>query len=184
MTNFKKKIDNGIVTLDFESFPKELGNSWIFIHEFKNHPFYSYLFSMYHNDDFPKGTIVVSPFFYHKYPDIYSLYSKKTDKNIYLGERASVNPKYRGQTWWIWYAYMTRVIFWDILGIVVDITPDRNKKMEAFYQKYTTQYRTDEDNIENNGRMNYPSEEMPRDPAFPYIWYNNRISAKNKKEIV
>jgi len=179
MTKFYPKNDNGVRTADFESFPVELKNSWILIHKFKNNPHYSYLFSMYHNDDYPRGTVVVSPYIYHKYPDIYSLYNHPNDDGIYYGVRASVNPQYRGQGWWTWYGYMTRVIFWGTFGIHVDVTPDRNTKMEGFYQKATKGI-GQELKTKNNGRMYYPDEEMPRDPAFPHIWHNNRVGGKNE----
>lgn len=179
MTNFYPKMDGKVATADFECFPKELGNSWIFIHKFENHPLYSYLFSLYHNNDFEKGTVVMSPYIYHKYPDIYSVYAKPQKDDIHYGIRVNVNPKFRGRGWWTWYGYLTRVIFWGTFGIHVDSTQERNTKIENFYQKATNaigqNWKT-----ENSGRNNYPDEEMPRDPAFPYIWYNNRIGGKNE----
>ena len=75
--------------------------------------------------------------------------------------------------------YMTRVIMWGTFGIHVDVTPDRNTKMESFYQKATKGI-GQELKTKNNGRMDYPDEEMPRDPAFPQIWHNNRIGGKNE----
>lgn len=177
MTNIFPKMCGGVPTADLEKFPEELGNSWIFIHKFENHPFYSYLFSLYHNEDFPAGTVIISPYLYHRYPDIYSIYSKPDENNIYYGMRASINPRYRGQKWWNWYGYLTRIIFWGNLNIHVDVTSDRNKKMEQFYQNATALFEQN-NKIKNDGRMYLPDEEMPRDPAFPYIWYNQRIGGK------
>lgn len=182
MTNIYPKFDGDILTADLDIFPSELGNSWIFIHEFgDNHPFYSYMFCLYHNDDFPAGTVVTSPYFYHRYPDIYSLYDKKNEDGIYYGVRASVNPRYRRQGWWTWYAYLTRIIFWGNLGIVVDVTPDRNKKMDNFYENAANTFNHKE-KIKNDGRVELPDTEMPRDVGFPYIWYNQRISERISNE--
>lgn len=181
MTNFYPKKDKEVMTADFDSFPEELGNSWIMIHKFNNHRFYSYMFCMYHNDDFPRGTIIVSPYFYHKYPDIYSLYNHPDDNDVYHGVRASINPIHRGKKWWTWYGYMTRVIMWGTFGIHVDVTADRNSKIENFYQKATAAI-GQEWQIKNNGRLEYSDEEMPRDVAFPYTWHNNRIVEKVNNE--
>lgn len=177
MTKFYPKVVDGVVTGDFECFPTELDNGWIFIHKFENHPMYSYLFSMYNNDDFPRGTVVVSPYIYHKYPDIYSLYAKETEDGKYLGERAQINPRYRGRKWWTWYGYMTRIIFWGTFQKHIDATSERNNKMETFYQKAIKAF--DQTwQLPNDGREKYPDEEMPRDPMFPYVWYNHRIGGK------
>lgn len=182
MTNVTPKFDGKVLTADLDKFPEELGNSWIIIHKFENHPFYSYMFCMYHNDDFPAGTIIVSPYFYHKYPDVYSLYAKKNKDNVYLGVRASVNPRHRGKGWWTWYAYLTRVIFWGNFKIVVDVTPDRNTKMENFYKKASKLF-NHKNKTENDGRIKSPDQEMPRDSSFPYTWYNQRIGGKISHEI-
>jgi hypothetical protein len=181
MTSFVAKDDNGVATADFECFPIELGDSWIFTHKFKSGGLHSFFISMYHNQDFPAGTVISSPYMYHKYPDVYSVYSRPNEDGIYYGERASINPIHRGKKWWTWYGYMTRVIMWGTFGIHVDVTPDRNTKMESFYQKATKGI-GQELKTKNNGRMNYPDEEMPRDPAFPYSWQNNRISKRIKNE--
>lgn len=181
MTNIYPKFDGKVLTADFEKFPQELGNSWIVIHKFDNHSFYSYMFCLYHNDDFPPGTVLMSPYFYHKYPDIYSLYTKENSEGILFGIRASVNPKHRGKKMWTWYAYLTRILFWGNLGVIVDVTEDRNKKMDNFYEK-ASQVFNHKEKTKNDGRISYPSEEMPRDPAFPYIWHNQRIEGK-KNEI-
>jgi hypothetical protein len=179
-TKVKFKKNNNVVTIDLDKFPEELENSWCFIHDFKNnHNMYSYMFCLYNNDDFPKGTVIISPYFYHKYPDIYSLYSKPNEDKVMFATRVHVNPKHRGKQWMIWYAYITRDIFWNNFGFIADVTSDRNKKVESWYKRYT-ELSGQEMKTQNNGRMNYPSEEMPRDPAYPYIWYNNRISEKVK----
>lgn len=181
MTNFIPKTEGNIVTADFECFPTELENGWIFIHEFKNNKLFSNLFSMYKGDDFPRGTVVVSPYIYHRYPDIYSLYEQPNAEGIILGSRGQINPRYRGRKWWTWYAYMTRVIFWGNFKKHIDVTPERNTKMETFYQKARKDFNQDWQ-MENTGRNKYPDEEMPRDPIYPYIWYNHRVGGKIEEE--
>jgi hypothetical protein len=182
MTNFIPKNDNGIATGDFECYPTELENSWIFIHKLKNHSFYSYVFSMYHNDDLKTGTIVVSPYFYHKYPDVHSLYCHQDkDTGIYFGVSGWVNPKHRRKGWWFWYGLLTRIIFWGNFNIYVDAGGDRDKKMESFYQK-ATHIIKQKNKIENDGRSTQPEGEMQRDVVYPYTWYNHRIGGKIEKE--
>lgn len=181
MTNFVTKIDGDVITLELECFPVELENGWIFIHEFENHKLFSNLFSMYKNDDFTRGTIIVSPYIYHRYPDIYSLYTHKTQDDRYLGCRAQINPRYRGRKWWTWYAYMTRVIFWGNFKKHIDVVAERNTKMENFYQKGRKVF-NQKWQLENDGRNNYPDEDMARDLAYPYVWYNHRIGGKIEKD--
>lgn len=182
MTKFIPKEDGDVATGDFEKYPTELENSWILIHKLENHPFYSYMFSMYKNDDLPTGTIIMSPYFYHRYPEIHSLYYHKDEKtNTYFGVSGWVNPRYRRRGWWFWYGLMTRVIFWGNLNMYVDAGGDRDKKMEGFYQKATSAIKQKR-KTENDGRANFPESEMQRDVAHPYTWYNHRVGGKIEKE--
>jgi hypothetical protein len=181
MTKFYPKIDGEVFTADFECFPKELENGWIFIHEFQDHKLLSHLFSMYKSNDFLRGTVIVSPYFYHKYPDIYSLYTKKTKDGKYLGSRIQINPIHRGKKWLMWYAYMTRVIFWGTFKKHVDVVAERTAKIENFYSKATKSINQDQ-YLKNDGRKDFPDEEMGRDLAHPYVWYHHRIGGKIEKE--
>lgn len=181
MTNFYSKNDNGVATVDLEAFPYELENSWMIIHKFKNHNFNSYMICMYNNNDFPRGTIIFSPYFYHKYPDVHSIYLKENDEKKYLGSRIQINPFHRGKGWLKWYILLTRVVPWGNLGIVIDSVAERNAKLESSYQ--TVKKMGGQGNgLENDGRKNYPGNEMPRDTAHPETWYNHRIGGKISKD--
>jgi hypothetical protein len=182
MTNFIPKNDNGVATMDFECYPLELEDSWMFIHKLEDHFNYSYVFSMYKNNDFPKGTLIISPYFYHKYPDIHSLYTHQDKENgLYYGVSGWVNPKYRRRGFWYWYGIMTRVILWGNLGIHMDMGGDRDHKMEKSYQKIISSLKQ-EKIVENDGRAKQAETEMPRDVVFPYTWYNHRIGGKVETE--
>lgn len=186
MTNFVAKKDGDVITGDLECFPHELENSWMVIHKFKNHNLNSYMICMYKNDDLPKGTVIYSPYFYHKYPDAHSIYLKENDENKILGSRIQINPRYRGRGWLKWYILMTRIIPWGNFGIHIDSVAERNAKLESSYLSVTNiakeKFGLKDYGLKNDGRSHYPENEMPRDTAHPETWYNHRIGGKIKKE--
>lgn len=182
MTKFIPKDDNGVATGDFECYPTELGNSWIFIHKLKDHKFYSYVLSMYKNDDLPRGTVIISPYFYHKYPHIHSLYLHPGKSGTIYGVSGWVHPKYRRRGQWLWYGLLTRILFWGNLKIFMDIGGDRDKKMEASTRKMKEIIKQ-QSMVPNDGRMHQNDDEMPRDVVYPYIWYNHRVGGLIEKEI-
>lgn len=182
MTNFSLKNDNGIATAELESYPTELENSWIIVHKMKDHRFYAYMFCMYKNNDMPIGTIINSPYFYHRYPYIHSLYCHiDKELNTYFGVSGWVHPKHRKKGWWSWYSLLTRVIFWGNFKIYVDAGGDRDRKMENLYQKVTAMI-NQKNKTKNDGRVNQKEIEMQRDVASPHTWYNHRIGGKIEKE--
>lgn len=183
MTNFVKKNINNVDVISIESYPTELESSWMYINKLSDHDHYSYVYSMYANNDLPKGTIVVSPYFYHKYPDIHSLYLHPTkESGIYYGVSGWVNPRHRRKGWWLWYGIMTRIIFLGNFNIEMDVGGDRDSKMEAAYQKVVKMLEHEKKAVKNDGRSQLPETEMQRDVVFPYTWYNHRIGGKIERE--
>lgn len=162
-------IENDICIPALSSYPIELENSWIHICKTKNN-YISYIVSFYHNDDYEKGTIVYSNFIYNKYPTSYVLFNENN-----LAIRIYTDPRNRGRGYWKWVALVLRCFFYNNLDkIYVDATPERSMAGERAYSK-AMQLSKQKKIYKNNGRMNLGEIDPPRDPAFPYVWYNQRI---------
>lgn len=161
---------NEIVIPNLEDYPQELENSWIHIYKVEDHFDISYIVSFYNNDDYPRGTIIVSPFLYHIYPDSYVIFNKDN-----LSTRIYTNPVYRGRGYWKWIPQVLRCFFYNNFdNIYLDSSPERSMAGEKAYKKAIEIMKQKKIYV-NNGRMKLGELEPPRDPSFPYIWYNNRI---------
>jgi GNAT superfamily N-acetyltransferase len=178
MTDVVTNIINEKKIPYLSSFPEELENVWVHVHKFENHPTLSLVVSLYKNDDFKRGTVIVSPYFYHKYPDVYCIYTKDIDGDTYIGARAYTNPKYRGRGYWKWFILFLRSFLYNNLQMYTDVSPERNSFLEKAYvsahiiaKKTITKYF-------NDGKMFTRDGKEPRDPCFPDIWYNQRVGGK------
>lgn len=185
MNNFtvKESFDK-LSTGEFKNYPPELENSWIIFHKIDDHHQYAYMLCMYKNSDLPTGTIVESPYYYHRYPDVHSTYNHKdkiTGKNF--GVTGWVNPKYRRRGFWFWYSVFVWTILWNNFNIRIDAGGDRDKKMENFYNKVTKTIKQDSQ-TKNNGMKNFnlSDDQVQRDTSYPYTWYNHRIGGKVETE--
>jgi hypothetical protein len=161
---------------EFNEYPKELENTWLHVYKVKDHFDLSYIVSFYKNNDYPRGTVIVSPFLYHKYPDGYVIFDKQ-----YFSSRIYGNPMYRGRGWWKWVPIVLRTFFYSNMNkIFVDATPERSMAGERSYKKALPYLKQKNPTI-NNGRMNLGEMEPPRDPTSPYIWYNNRVGGNREQ---
>lgn len=72
------------------NYPEELLGSWFCFTEIYDHPILAGICSVYFNDKYPSGTLVVTNYIIDEYPDIYATW----DKN-YVSDRMFVSPKLR-----------------------------------------------------------------------------------------
>ena len=163
---------NGVATPSFSNYPKELGDSWVMVTFFKDNPAVSTAVCLYINNKYPKGTIVMSKYMMNDYPDMYYILDKTNTVT-----RFYTNPIYRRRGYWKLFGTLMRSIMYNYNGIVPDSTDDR-----AFFgeKAYLAMVNIGKQKkwLKNNGRMfNHLGIEFepPRNPAFPSIWYNQRI---------
>lgn len=81
---------NSSFKIKLEEYPKELTGSWFNFTILEDHPILAGICSVYFNETYPSGTIVVSEKIINQYPDIYATW----DKNYRAG-RMFVSPKLR-----------------------------------------------------------------------------------------
>jgi hypothetical protein len=162
-------VNNEISIPELSCYPWELEDSWIHVCKTNNKKS-PYIVSFYNNKDYERGTIIYSEFIYHKYPTSYVIFNEKN-----LAERIYTNPVYRGRGYWKWVPLVLRCFFYNNLNkIYLDATPERSMAGERAYKKAIHLLKQKHIYI-NNGRMNIGEIDPPRDPAFPYVWYNQRI---------
>jgi hypothetical protein len=173
MAKFKSiQIDEKKWVYDLESFPEEIKNTWMHIVKLDRHPHISYVVAIYKNDDFPEGTIILSPYFYHKYPDFYALEDKEVN-----AFRIYTNPIYRGQKHWKGFPMILRNFFYYSCGIYSDVGKERSLSGEMLYKslKKMADMPENEDPAPNNRTVVDSEVNPPRDPCYPNVWYNQRI---------
>ena len=174
-----KKIDNEKVIFDFSSLPVQLKKMWAVITIIENHPLISFSLAIYKNDDYEEGTIIVSPYFYHKYPDLYAVGNKE-----YNTVRIYTNPIHRRKSQWKIIALLFRSFFYSNLNIYSDIAEDRSPLGQKAYlelkQEVKKMGNLDEKYFSTSGiiKNDFDEEKIPRDPCFPNVWYNNRIGGR------
>ena len=178
---------DGVPTPSYSQYPSELDKSWIHVTFFEDHPKLAGVISIYKNDKYPTGTVIFSKHILNEYPDMYMTLNKggatyaTTEKNVVLSDRIYTNPVYRRRGYWKWAGSMMRSILYSYNGLVLDGTDDRALAIEKIYVK-AMKLGGQKKWFPNNGRMfNHKGweKEPPREPAFPYIWYNQRLGGKN-----
>jgi len=174
-------IEEDKLVFDIKSKPETLENFWAVVTKIKRHPFISYAIGIYLNDDFPEGTIIVSPYFYHKYPDFYVVYDKNNRTM-----RLYANPVYRGNRYWEYFAFIFRNFFYFNLNLYTDLGSLRTDYVHKMYlrlkESVLEKSNLTEENDNSSPIINesFSEKDIPRDPCFPYIWYNQRIGEKNE----
>ena len=173
-------IDENKLIFNIKSKPENLENFWAVVTKIKRHTFISYAISIYINNDFPPGTIIHSNYFYHKYPDLYVIYDKHHNAiRIYTG------LEHRNKKYWEYFVFLFRNFFYCNLNIYTDIAEDRTDYAEKMYltimESINNLVALEEEhyNFSPNIKINFSEKEIPRDPCFPYIWYNHRMVGKN-----
>lgn len=166
---------NGVATPLFKEYPVEFGDSWICVTFLKDHPDLSLIAMLYKNNKYPKGTIIFSKYIHNDYPDMYYTLDKD-----HLANRVYTNPMYRRRGYWKIFGSLMRSIIYNYNGIIPDGSADRANAVEKAYLAMVSIGKQAKW-LPNNGRMfkHMGSEiEPPREPAYPYIWYNQRAGGK------
>jgi len=174
-TEITPDTTNGIPTPSFSSYPEELGDSWIQVTFLKDHPDLSLIAMLYINSKHKKGTVIFSDYIPNDYPDMYYTLDKQ-----HLANRVYTNPEYRRRGYWKIFGTLMRSIIYNYNGIIPDGSTDRAKAVEKAYLAMVNIGKQAKW-LPNNGRMfkHLASEiEPPREPAYPYIWYNQRVGGR------
>jgi hypothetical protein len=172
--------ENALI-FDIKSKPKNLKNFWAVVTKIDRHPFISQAIAIYVNQDFPSGTIIVSKYFYHKYPDFYVVYDKENN-----AMRVYTSPPYRGNKNWEYFALLFKNFFYLNLGEHTNLSQDRSVIGEEMYLKIKKSVLEKGEDLESffnpatNIRNDFSEKDVPRDPCFPYIWYNHRMGETNE----
>lgn len=175
----EKIIIDNIDMVNFNEVPYPIDSLWFHLHKLNNNSTSSWVLSAYHSDDFPGGTIIKSPYIYHKFPDFYVTYSFPDEENVYLATRTSINPKYRGNGWIKPFILFIKTFLYNNFNILTDISTERNMAIERAYIAIHKMGKRLYKKYKNDGTMFGKMVEMPRDPCYPSIWYNHRIGGKN-----
>ena len=174
---------DGIATPSYSQYPTELGESWVQVTFFEDHPTLGGVIALYKNNRYTTGTIIFSKYILNDYPDMYLTFTKNgniagTDKNTgILADRMYTNPIYRKRGYWKFVGTLMRSIIYSYNKRILDGTTNRAMAIERAYLKMMS-LGGQKRGFNNNGRMfkHSGSEiEPPREPSFPFIWYNQRI---------
>lgn len=166
---------NGAQYLHFE-FPEKLSGFWVHVCVEPESNLFTYIVSIYKNDDYPTGTVVLSKYMPYAYPDMYGCF----DKNYHI-QRMYTNPIHRRNGYWIPFGIFFKKFFADQFNVNVDGTADRSKQTDRIYNR--TRALLGESSYvpaTKGGRIDYDEAEPPRDPAFPLIWFGQRIGGFNE----
>ena len=176
MIDFFPEIIDETIVFDIKSKPENLENFWCVITKISRHPFISQAIAVYVDKKFPSGTIIVSKYFYHRYPDFYVIYDKNNN-----AIRLYTRPKYRGNKNWEYFAFLFKNFFYFNLGENTNLAEDRSEIAQKMYLKLTKSILEKDESLEDflfspaKIREDFSEDKVPRDPCFPYIWYNQRM---------
>lgn len=169
---------DGISLVELSEYPSELGQSWIHA-SFINGSVINLSVSLYKDNMYPEGTIIVSEFIRNKYPDMYTL--QKFEEDSFVSDRMYTNPIYRRLGYWKYLAGLLRSVFYTNFNLVIEGSKNRSPVADKFYKKIS---RVLSHNSPNSpiigGRLFMNEQEPPRDPTSPVIWYEQRIGGFNE----
>lgn len=157
-------------------FPKELDGFWVHVCVEPDHKDFTYIISIYKNNQYPTGTLIFSKYLPYAYPDMYVC----IDSNYYT-IRMYTSPLYRRRGYWVLFGVFFKSFFATQLNVHLEAPPDRSKLADRIYararklagQTYSTP-------VLRGGRIDQDEMEPPRDPAFPLIWFGQRIGGFNE----
>jgi hypothetical protein len=168
---------DGISLVELSQYPSELGDSWIHA-SFINGSVINLSISMYKDNTYPKGAIIVSEFVSNKYPDMYTL--QKIEGASFVSDRMYTNPIYRRQGYWKYLAGLLRSVFYTNFNLVIEGSINRSQVADKFYKNISKVLKHNSPNSPiMSGRFFMNEQEPPRDPTSPVIWYEQRIGGIN-----
>jgi hypothetical protein len=156
--------------------PAELDGFWVHVCVEPDQKDYTYIVSIYKNDEHPTGTIVLSKYLPYAYPDMYVCID-----NNYHTVRMYTNPIHRRNGYWVLFGAFLKPFFAKQFNVELEAPSDRSKLADRIYARArllagqtfaTTPLR--------GGRIDQDEMEPPRDPAFPLIWFGQRIGGFNE----
>jgi hypothetical protein len=167
---------DGAQYLQFD-FPKELDGFWVHVCVELDSSSFTYIVSIYKNNDYPTGTVIISKYLPYAYPDMYGCFDKG-----YQVQRMYTNPIHRRNGYWVPFGVFLKKFFAEQFGVNVDGTGDRSKQTDRIYAR-TRAVLGDASYVPpiKGGRIEYDEAEPPRDPAFPLIWFGQRIGGFNEQ---
>jgi hypothetical protein len=168
---------NGISLVELSEYPSELGQSWIHA-SFINGSVIDLSISLYKDNAYPNGTIIVSEFVRNKYPDMYTL--QKFEGSNFVSDRMYTNPVYRRLGYWKYLAGLLRSVFYTNFNLVIEGSTNRSPIANKFYKNISKVLKHNSPNSPViNGRILANEQEPPRDPISPIIWYEQRVGGMN-----
>ena len=166
---------NGAQYLQFD-FHAELDGFWVHVCVEPDHKDFTYIVSIYKNDKHTTGTVVLSDTLPYAYPDMYMCVD-----NRHHAIRVYTNPVHRRNGYWVLFGAFLKSFFATHFNVELEAPPDRSKLADRIYARArkvagqtfaTTPLR--------GGRIDQDEMEAPRDPAFPLIWFGQRIGGFNE----
>jgi len=165
------------VFVTFNKYPESLQNSWVLITIFDAKNTLGGVCSLYINDKFPKGTIIISKKIYNDYPDAYITFDKNGSFN-----RIYTSTKYRKNGIMKYLGNLLKTILFAKYKLYLDTAKTHNAvghevmksginmalKMDIKDRVTETPYWKDPPLIHQIDLMEY------RDPMSPSYWYDIR----------
>ena len=158
------------------NFPAELKGFWVHVCVEPDHKDFTYIISIYKNNQYPTGTVILSKYLPYEYPDMYVCISSN-----YLTVRMYTSPLHRRNGYWVLFGVFLKSFFSTHLGVELEAPPDRSKLADRIYARARKVAGQTFATIPlRGGRIDQDEMEAPRDPAFPLIWFGQRIGGFNE----
>jgi hypothetical protein len=166
---------NGAQYLQFD-FPDMLTGFWVHVCIEPDNKDFTYIVSIYKNTEHPTGTVILSEYLPYAYPDMYMCVD-----NNYHAIRVYTNPVHRRNGYWVSFGLFFKSFFATQFGVDLEAPFDRSKVTDRIYAKARRiAGQTFATPALRGGRIDHDEMEPPRDPAFPLIWFGQRIGGFNE----
>lgn len=157
------------------NFPEKLTGFWVHVCVKPDHKTFTYIVSIYKNNQYPTGTVILSEYLPYTYPDMYMCVDNK-----YHAIRVYTNPTHRRNGYWVSFGVFFKSFFATQFGVDLEAPFDRSRVTDRIYAKARRiagqAFATP---TLKGGRIDQDEMEPPRDPAFPVIWFGQRIGGFN-----
>lgn len=158
------KGSSSVFISKINKYPGELDGSWFCFTLIKDHPMLAGICSVYFNDQYPSGTMVVSNYIIDKYPDIYATWDKD-----YMSNKMFVSPKIRktgkGKN-----ALIVGDEFIKFLGNELRYSYGENRNGDFLVNgAYLLNKKIDNKKVDDFEMFDF------RDPAYPVIHFDKRF---------
>ena len=166
---------NGAQILQFD-LPEKLDGFWVHVCVEPDHKDFTYIVSIYKDSQHPTGTVILSKYLPYAYPDMYMCVDTK-----YHAIRVYTNPVHRRNGYWVLFGVFFKSFFATQFNVDLEAPFDRSKFTDRIYAKARRiAGQTFATTPLKGGRIDQDEMEPPRDPAFPLIWFGQRIGGFNE----